>query len=83
MFAVLKIVCIFTLSINQKQKTMTTFRKTIETYKKGYKSMAFLAFKNDPTSIDGVTFEEFCKFMDKTMGNIHTVCPITGKLERA
>ena len=62
---------------------MTTFRKTIEAYKKGQKSMAFLAFKNDPNANAGVTFEQFCDFMEKTIGNVHSVCPATGKVERA
>ena len=62
---------------------MTTFRKTLETYKNGSKSMAFLAFKNDPNANEGITFEAFCKFMDKTIGSVHSVCPATGKKELA
>jgi hypothetical protein len=62
---------------------MTTFRKTLETYKNGSKSMAFLAFKNDPNANKGVTFQDFCKFMDKTIGNVHSVSLSTGKKELA
>ena len=45
--------------------------------------MAFLAFKNDPNARDGVSFEDFCKFMDKTIGNVHAIDPVTGKKEIA
>lgn len=62
---------------------MTTFRKTLETYKKGQKAMAFLAFKNDPNANEGITFDIFCKFMDKTIGNVHSVNPASGKKEIA
>lgn len=62
---------------------MTTFRKTLETYKTGNKSMAFSAFKNDPNANEGVTFESFCKFMDKTIGNVHSISPASGKKEIA
>lgn len=62
---------------------MTTFRKTIEAYKKGQKETAFEYFKNDPTANKDVTFEKFCDFMEKTIGSVQSVCPTTGKVERA
>jgi hypothetical protein len=49
----------------QKQITMTTFQKTLEIYKKGQKSLAYLAFINDPSANKNVSFEKFCKEFDR------------------
>ena len=48
---------------------MTTFQKTLEMYKKGQKSMAYLAFLNDPTSRKDIhiSFEKFCESFDKIL----------------
>jgi hypothetical protein len=50
-----------------KQKAMTTFQKTLIAYSKGQKSMAFIAYKNDPTANKNFTFSEFCAAFDKLM----------------
>jgi hypothetical protein len=44
---------------------MTTFQKTLIAYSKGQKSMAFIAYKNDPTANKNFTFSEFCAAFDK------------------
>ncbi len=45
---------------------MTTFQKTLETYKTS-KAMAFLAFQKDPNANKGVSFSKFCAGMDKIL----------------
>jgi hypothetical protein len=48
---------------------MTTYQKTLSAYKKGLKSMAYLAFLNDSNANKGITFEQFCIGMDKILIN--------------
>jgi hypothetical protein len=61
---------------------MTTFQNTLATYKNS-KSMAFLAFQQDPTGNEGVTFSKFCEGMDKIIGSVRSVNPMNGKVEVA
>lgn len=46
---------------------MTTAQLTLIAYAKGQKSMAFLAYKNDPTASQDLTFAQFCTAFDKLM----------------
>jgi hypothetical protein len=46
---------------------MTTYQKTLIAYANGQKSIAFLAFKNDPTSNKELNFNQFCIAFDKLM----------------
>ena len=52
-----------------RHKNMTTYQKTLSAYKKGLKSMAYLAFLNDSNANKGITFEQFCIGMDKILIN--------------
>ena len=45
---------------------MTNFKKIKATYLSGSKSMAYLAFKADPTSVPQ-SFENFCEAMDRVI----------------
>lgn len=57
--------------------------ETMKAYAKGLKAMAFLSFKNDPTAVKNITFEQFCNYMDKTLNEVIEICPITKKAKLA
>jgi hypothetical protein len=46
---------------------MTTFRATLETYKKGETQQAYNMFKNDPNANKDTSFKEFCKGMETVL----------------
>ena len=51
---------------NQKIDIMTNFQKIKAAYISGSKSMAYLAFKADPTS-NALEFTAFCAGMDRVI----------------
>lgn len=63
--------------------TAQTANQTMKAYANGQKAMAFIAFKNDPTAVEGITFEQFCNYMDKTLNEVIEVCPVTKKAKLA
>ncbi len=58
---------------------MTTYQKTLIAYANGQKSMAFLAFKNDPTSNKELNFNQFCIAFDKLMIQHKGKRPFSGR----
>jgi hypothetical protein len=67
----------------QDMSNAQTAKQTMTAYAKGQKAMAFIAFKNDPTSVQGITFEQFCNYMDKALNEVIEVCPATKKAKLA
>jgi hypothetical protein len=60
-----------------------TANQTMKAYANGQKAMAFIAFKNDPTAVQGITFEQFCNYMDKALNEVLEVCHATKKAKLA
>lgn len=58
-------------------------KATMKEYAKGNKAMAYIAFKNDPTSVEGVTFEQFCNAMERMMNQVIEICNVTKKVKLA
>jgi hypothetical protein len=63
---------------------MTTYQKTLIAYAKGQKSLAFLAYKNDPSANKIFNFNQFCAAFDNLIKQHEInlpINPITNKKE--